>query len=157
MMGDTGRNSTSRDASSQPNQWEIKSKDVKLPPQTKAKDFIREQFCCRPPREHRPDRAKKLVKSFNDGLKEIHEKLKTIPEELLPSFKMKIDPLITAFQNSYDQTLRNYGSQSGAGSRFIRDLGERSMERYLRDIQEMQKKKRRTGSVADISKSKKRT
>jgi hypothetical protein len=137
MIGDRNRNPTSREASSQPNQWEIKPKDVKLPPQTKVKDFIRERFCRRPPGEHRPDRADKVRVSFNTGLQEIRENLDSIPEELKDLFTRKTNSLMREFETYYERTLRHYGSQSGTEWKFFRNLSEHSMKLTEASLQEM--------------------
>jgi hypothetical protein len=94
--------STSGDKSSQSNQWEIKPKDVKLPPQTKVMDFIRKQSCgIILQRDHRPDRAKKVREDFINYKKDIQEKLNSIQENLKETFEVKVKSIITGFRDSY--------------------------------------------------------
>lgn len=133
MIGDRGRNSTSTN----PNQWEIKPKDVKLPPQTKVKDFIRERLCRSSPGEHRPDRADKVRASFNTGLQEIQKKLDSIPEELKDLFARKTNSLMREFETYYERTLRHYGSQSRIEWKFFRNLSEHSIKLTKASLQDM--------------------
>ena len=113
-------------SSSQPPRWEgIKHKDVKIPRQTKARDFIK--ACFTPLPEHRPERVNKEIDEFNETLQKIDGKLHAeyLPKELKDKLEETTRFLREDFERSSDQAVRGKGRQSRQeGEKRIQDLHE---------------------------------
>jgi len=116
-------------SSSQPPRWEgIKHKDVKIPPQTKARDFVKACFTSPEYKhEHRPERVNKEIDEFNETLQKIDGKLHAeyLPKELKDKLEETTRFLREDFERSSDQAVRGKGRQSRQeGEKRIQDLHE---------------------------------
>jgi len=126
-------------SSSQPPRWEgIKHKDVKIPRQTKARDFIK--ACFTPLPEHRPERVNKEIDEFKKTLQEIDGMLHAdyLPKELKDTLEETTRFLMEDFKRSSDQAVHGYG-KDGAKGRKDRQEGEESIRDLNKRIQKMSK------------------
>ena len=116
---------------------EIELAKVEISWTAKTRDLGKRIFG-KPVENQRTERVNKIVKQFNETLREIKGKLNAVLGEVKDKILESTITIIKDFKKSYDDALRGYGKDRGKG-RTAREEGETKIEELNQRISEMSK------------------